>query len=71
MKVKIWTDSQSEFNEKRSELVKALSKGEIKLPIYRKPVYQAQRELLEHWDKEFKTMLEEIKKEIDGILEEK
>lgn len=77
MKIKIWTNSQSEFDEKRSELAKSLAGDDyelirkaMKLPEYRKPFYKAQGEIQDYWDTKFKELLEDIKKDINEILEE-
>ncbi len=66
MKVEIQADSQEEFDEKRTEIVKVLV-GNIPLKP-RKAVHRFQNEMMKFFDDRFKEHLEKIKKEIGEVL---
>lgn len=70
--------TQEEIDLKRPELIKALAGKKFKVSIRpvneklaneaRKPVYQAQKEMLGFYDEKFKQMLEDIKRDIDELI---
>ncbi len=70
--------TQEEIDLKRPELIKALAGKKFKVSIRpvneklaneaRKPVYQAQKEMLGFYDEKFKQMLEGIKRDIDELI---
>ena len=64
MKIAIESESQVEFEDKLDELVKSL-KGEPKI---RRSIYKAQNEMVDHWDDEFKKMINGLKNDISKIL---
>jgi len=66
MRVIIEAESQAEYEAKIDELVKSL-KGE---PPIRRSIYRAQNEMVDHWDKEFKKMLNGLKDDISKILDQ-
>jgi len=84
MRLVIEAESQEEFELKRSELIKKIagSKFEVilksKVPsVYdkqkpaiaeRKSYFKAQDQMLEYWDKKFKKMIDEIKKDVEDVL---
>ena len=67
MKVKIEA-TQKEFDEKRFKLADLLSKGEVKFTTPRRGRFKAQKEMLEHYDGEFKKLLDAIKADINEII---
>jgi hypothetical protein len=85
MKVKIEA-TQEEFNEKRPELLEALSGGQFDIKkaksnpktIYdlkekpstqmRRSYFNAQNQMMDHFDAKFKQMMGDIKKDIEAIL---
>lgn len=79
MRVLIETDSQEEFDEKRPELIKALAgsslyveivKSNQKQPLEpRGPFYRSEEQMLQYWDNKFKTMLNDIKKEVEEVID--
>lgn len=70
--------TQFEMDKKRPELLKALAGTKFKVHISkadekrpgeaREPVYQAQGQMLSKYDQMFKKLLEDIKKDINGVL---
>lgn len=68
MKVRIEA-TQEEFDTKRDELVRVLTKSENALKP-RRSVLKAQNEILDFWDKKFHAMVTNLKEEIDQILSE-
>jgi hypothetical protein len=77
LKVKIEA-TQEEFDEKRSQLIKAIAGSKFEVLLKkpdesvagepRKPFYKAQAEMLEHWDDLYKETIEQIIKDIDEVL---
>jgi len=67
VKIAIECESQEEFESNVDNIVKAV-KGEPKL---RRSIYKAQNEILDHWDKQYKTMIKELKDDITKILHKK
>jgi len=67
--------SQEEFDEKRLDILKAIGAG--KFEITEKPVqmrrafFNAQNQMMDHWDADFKNMLEELKKDIEKVIDGK
>jgi len=68
--------TQEEFDLKRDDLIKALSKKprsrydqQRSVTEPRKPYYKAQEELLEFHNTRFREMLEELKKEIGEVIQ--
>ena len=86
MKVRIEAQSQAEFDEKRSALIKALGGSQFEVSLRPKshtrydrerptteprlPYYKAQAEILEFHDQSFAQMITEMKKEIAEVFEE-
>jgi len=84
MKIHIEAESQEEFDNKREALLKALAGKNFKIEplkdhptIYdlekpalspRKAIFRAQNEMMGHWDKKYKAMVNNIKKEISEVL---
>lgn len=66
MRVIIEAESADEFEMKKARLVKKLSPPKAIAP--RKPVLQAQEDIVNHWNEEFRQMLEQIKEEISDEL---
>lgn len=71
MKVRIEA-TQKEFDSKRKALAELLSKSssEVKFTTPRRGRFTAQREMLEHYDEEFKKLLSAIKADIDEIIKQ-
>lgn len=77
MKVSIEA-TQIEIDKKRPELLKALAGSKFRVHVSpvnekrpgegRDPVYRSQGQMLTKYDLMFKKLLEDIKKDIDGIL---
>lgn len=80
MKIKIESESQEEFDSKREDIIKAVAGSKFRVSISKKdeslatdpkePFFDSQKEVLSHWDKKFKKMIEEIKADINEIVEE-
>lgn len=78
MKIKIEADSQEEFDSKRGTLLEKIAgpqyevqlkkKGQTIAGEPRKPYYEAQREMMDHWSNRFQAVLEEIKSEVEDVL---
>lgn len=71
MKVRIEA-TQKEFDSKRKALASLLSKSssEVKFTTPRRGRFNAQREMLEYYDDEFKKLLVAIKADIDEIIKQ-
>jgi hypothetical protein len=79
VKVLFESTSQEEFDEKRVDLIKAIAGSRLKATVRnakesrpleaKKPVYQAQKEMLDDLDANFFRMLKEIKREINEVIE--
>ena len=71
--------SPEEVESKRAEIIKAIAKDKLDVVVkpkgqktfgtVRPPFYNAQKEILSHWDERFKKMLGEIKEEVSKVLE--
>jgi hypothetical protein len=78
MKIKIEAVDQKEFDHKRTALIKKIAgnkldvkieeKGRSKAGESRPPFYQAQKEMLDHWNEEFQQVLTDIKEEIANVI---
>ena len=85
MRVKVEA-TQEEFDEKRSDLLKALSGGHFDIEkakpktktVYdlekpaiqmRRSYFNAQNQIMDYYDTKFKKMMDDIKKDIEAILE--
>ena len=78
MKFSILSATQDEFDKKRPLIIKAVAgkkfdvivrlKGQKLSSTPREPVHPAQQEMLDFWDKKFRTMLRELKGEVDAII---
>jgi hypothetical protein len=72
MKVHVEAESQQEFEEKRTELLKALAGDRFEIIVKsapKKAKFRAENEMLNHWDKRFKAMIAIMKKEVSAILD--
>jgi hypothetical protein len=85
MRISIEAESQEEFDSKRSDLIKALAGSKFEVKRVERPgtrydlekspgsprgtVFEAQRQILEHWDAKFHAMISDLKKEVGEILE--
>lgn len=80
MKAVFESISQEEFDQKRHHLIKAIAGSRLKVSVRdaeqsrpneaKQPVYVSQKEVLERLDKNFKQLLNEIKAELNEIIEE-
>jgi hypothetical protein len=78
MKIKIESESQEEFDSKREEIIKAVAGSKLRVSVSRaneslatepkEPYFDSQKEVLNHWDAKFKSMISDIKADIDEIL---
>lgn len=78
MKLSIAADSQQEFDEKRTEIIKAIAGSKFEVIVKAKgqnvfntatiPYYKSQAEMLEYWDTKFRKVLSDIKNDIEEII---
>lgn len=67
MKIRIEASTQEEYEGKVEDLIKSL-RG---VPEIRRSIYRAQNEIADHWDKEFRDMINGLKDDIAIILNQK
>lgn len=80
MKIRIDSDSQEEFDEKRPELIKAIAgkkyeveirrKDQVTMGTPRKPFFKAQDQMLDYWNRRYKQTVKDIKEQVLEIIEE-
>ena len=71
--------TQEEFDEKREELIKSLAGTKLivtirkasdsKMQQSKPPVYHAQAQMLEFWNRKYAQMIQSIKMEVGEIIE--
>ena len=74
MKISIEAESQTEFEDKRSELINKLAGHRYSIEKSFKPVESnltAQNEMVEYWMKRWRSTVNQMKKEIAEILDQK
>ena len=75
MKVQIDAESQDEFESKRDDLIKALSGSRYDIDLEKSykakdsPI-PAQNQMVNYWGKQFEKMIDELKRDIEKIINE-